>query len=138
MRQTKKRGSDEAQRPFAAKRDYRFHAGWVGPRFKAFVATGIIFALFFLLSGMLVVFHVVRKEEMHFSPPEPIPRPNVLLKKLNVPVQVKTEDQEARTLRERQVADEIAPEPAAAPVERPKMKLKKPQVLVRKSAKPKT
>jgi Ca-activated chloride channel family protein len=178
VRQIKKRGSDKAQPPYAAKRKFRFHSGWVCPRIKALVATGIIFAVFFLLSGMFVVYTVAYKEEKHFCPPEPIPRPNVPLKKLQVPVQIKTEDKDARTLRERIVSKsdseadsaeirmpevagvggsmvfydydssssvngstatvgEAAPVPSTAPVSRPKMKLKKPQVQVRKSAMPK-
>lgn len=173
-------GSGKTQPPYLAKRKFKVYPGKISPRIIALLATVVIFSVLFILSGMFVVFNVVQKEEKHFCPPAPIDRPNMELKKLQVPVNV-SKDKPKPKLRKRVVAkkaqpfadsDEIRmpevtgvrggvggaedlfgdagsvgfsmPAPAAAKekvveggtVSRPKMKLKKPMVQIKKGAKP--
>ena len=111
-----------------SKKAWRPDAGWLGPRVKALVATSIIFAVLFLLSRMFVTVTVVTKEEQSFETC-PVKRPNMKLKKLSIPVEIKKTDKDGR--------DKNAPVLAPAPVysQRPKMKLRKPKVS--KSSKPK-
>lgn len=107
-------GTGKAQPPYLAKRKFRFHPGRISPQIKAVVATAVIFSVLFLLSGMFVVFNVVQKEEKCFSPPTPIQRPRMELKKLQVPVNA-AHDKPKPKLRKQVSAP--APEPDGLPTE---------------------
>ena len=78
--------SSAAVPAWQVKRRYRLHSGWIAPRIKALVVTALFFSVLFLFSGLFVVFSVAPKSEHYFCPPEPISRPRMELKKLQVPV----------------------------------------------------
>jgi len=59
---------------------------WFSVQLKAVLGSCAVFSLLFLLSGMLVVFTVVKKEERCFSPPKVVERPKMKLKKPKVKV----------------------------------------------------
>ncbi|VGO22780.1 YfbK domain-containing protein [Pontiella sulfatireligans] len=63
-----------------------FERIWYSAQLRAMLATCAIFVFLVSLSGTLVVFTAVNKEEKCFSPPKPIERPKMTLKKPRVKV----------------------------------------------------
>lgn len=63
-----------------------FSRVWYSPQFKATLATGMIAACFFFISGLFVVFTVLPKEAPEFNAPPPMARPSMKLKKPKVMV----------------------------------------------------
>lgn len=59
---------------------------WFGTQLRSVLATSVLFAFLFSLSGMLVVFTVVNKGEVKFSPPSVVERPRMSLKKPKVKI----------------------------------------------------
>ncbi|MDF7798181.1 von Willebrand factor type A domain-containing protein [Pontiellaceae bacterium B1224] len=163
--------------PKRAKEDF-----WFGLRLKPLLASGVIFAILFFLSGSLVIFSVVQKSEKKFCPPKPVERPGMKLRKLQMPVKMAPQEDKNKPQTRKQVgaengigsdvdipipeivgvrggsgfvgemdssstiefpmeepaAEEAAEFEAVPAVSRPKMKLKKPMVQVKKNSKPKS
>ncbi len=129
---------------------------WVSPQFKAALVTGVIAALFIMVSMSFVMVQVVQKSEVSFEA-APVQRPRMKLNKLQVSDEIKATPKLRRSVvvkpkvdvmddysqdffgAEGGHADKDVPDQtfAAAAVERPKMMLKKPKVKVVKSAQPK-
>ena len=63
-----------------------FEEIWYGSQLKAIFSASVLACLFFLLSGSLVVFTVVKKEERRFEPPRAVERPKMKLKKPKVKI----------------------------------------------------
>ncbi len=57
---------------------------WFSPWLRGVLGTGALAAFFFLLAGMFVVFTVVKKREVSFTPPVPVEQPKMKLKKPKV------------------------------------------------------
>ncbi len=83
---------------------------WYSAQFRAALATSVIAVFAFMFSGMFVVFSVVQKEEQCFTPPTPMARPQMKLKKPSVSVKKSGPPSESRlygaALYEEPAADE--------------------------------
>ena len=63
---------------------------WFSPQLKAFLGASAVMSFLFLLSGVLVIFNVVKKEEKLFFPTDSVDRPKMKLKKPKVKVKKST------------------------------------------------